>query len=247
MKTIKILIAIIATASCIECSAFMVTKDYGNGVKVYEGNGTTRWSFDGGNSWITVQRPTSTPYYNPSSDDDEVDRFDDNDFAAKKLVKYDIYLFNDKPCRDKVYKIKDGCVKKLDTRDNNGFHHPEVKGKTVNLKPKSGTLNTYKPSYKDYLKYVWLENVDKQKFLETVERYYDSKEFRNLRNSFGKVSKGEYGVYEIKYPVSAVSFIGKGNVIRLKRGLLVDAGTFVGMLDWMNEQAKKSKEKLLDE
>ena len=47
-------------------------------------------------------------------------------------------------------------------------------------------------------------------------------------------------------PIKAVLFNSNGNVVRLKRGLLIDAGTFVGMLDWMNEQSRKSREKLLD-
>lgn len=257
MKTIKILMAIAAMAFCTECNAaFRTTTDYGNGFKVFQtSDGTTRWSIDGGNSWITISKPSTGVYYPSHTSSSEYDRLWDNEFAANCIVQYGLYSFNDTPCSNRVFIVKDGSAKKLDSRDNKGIHTDRT-GHLVNLRPKSGTLSTYSSNRdKDFVKYVWIENVNKQKLLELVEQYYQSKAFHD---SFDTVSKGEYGVFEIKYPISVAKYhympksekdgiriggycIADTKTQKLRRGLLIDAGTFKGMINWLEDSQKKPK------
>ncbi len=230
MQTEKWIIVLAALFMVAQCHALRTTHDFGNGWQIFKSDdGTTRISFDSGNTWITVQSPIK---YSGGSYDRK-DRHKQNNYAAEYLAEFDPFAGNGYSCKGRIFVVKSGSAKKLDSGYN--------KGELVNLKPKIRTLSSGL-SNSDYVKYIYIEKISRRKLLDLLERYYKTYEFKN---SFDYTSQGEYGLYEIKYPIEVMSFthsvvpydgrseflLSHDKVRKLKRGYLLDAGTFMGIIE----------------
>lgn len=233
------ILAVVVLCLVVQCNALRATHDYGNGIQVrtQNGRGVTGITFDGGNTWITTQ----TPFDYGNHTLDKKDRHTLNNSAAEAIACYDSYASCGFSCSNKIYVVKNGSAIKLDSGKR--------KGCLVNLKPKGKTLDTIGTLSKDYVKYIYFEKAPKDKLaslLDVIERYYKTDQFKH---SFDITSQGEYGVYEIKYPIEVMKFtydpsaeeyynqyrLSRSNVQKLKRGYLIDAGTLAGMLDCIRE------------
>ena len=226
--------------------AMQVTKDLGHGVKVYEGNGERRISFDDGKTWITTISRSDNNKNDLSGKDgyglDYDDRLSLNNSDAEKMVRDDPFAEYGIPCRNRVFAVIDGSAKKLDSGKR--------KGDFVSLKPK-GKAGTYVSGDGEYVKYIWLEKVNLTVLLRMVERYYRTEEFKG---AFSKTSQGVYGVFEIMQPIEVMRLRHNPNAElsgnefsvdyqrrhKLRRGVLVDAGTFVGMIESLGEEGRKN-------
>lgn len=232
----RTIVTVVTLCTVIQCNALRATHDYGNGIQVQtqNGRGVTGITFDGGNTWITAHTPINYGYRKF----DKTDRHALNNSAAESIASDDPYARYGFSCSNRIYVVKSGSAKKLDSG--------KMKGNLVNLKPKVKSLDMSGPFSKDYIKYIYFEKIKLSVLLDVIERYYKTKEFKR---SFDITSQGEYGVYEVKYPIDVMKFtydasvedcynryrLSHNKVQKLKRGYLIDAGTLAGMLDCIIE------------
>ena len=237
MKMAKVLIGIIAMTFCIECHAIRVTTDYGYGIKVFNGHGTTKLSLDNGNTWITIEEPKKnevaerpkTDYLTPSLVSD----------AASSIANDDYYKFNNISCSNSVCVVKKGTVKKLDFKMKTGT-------KNINL-DYDDRLLPYGAEDKS-MKYVWISSAKKQHLMSLLEVYCKSSDYV-CTMPLGVDDK--YGIFEIKQPITVMQFkhmpavgycsLDKSKTFTLKQGVLVDTWTFKTLIDWLNKISSADK------
>lgn len=222
MKTTNQKIAMFVTLCacvCVQCFGIRTTKDYDNGYRVYKGGGTTKITFDFGETWIALEEK-ETSYCSSMSKQET--KSDSADRLLNKLRKGGIAS----------YVVKFGMGRRLGTDGKSMALMNLIQKQTLDMKTSKDR------NYNNHVRYLYFEKVDLDKLVPALKKYHKSDSYRHSGNWYDYSTK-PYGVFEIRTPITVMKCWKKDydelvvdveHPITLKRGWLIDIDTLDGMM-----------------